>query len=67
MSKYLVTSDRLIWPRGTIIDTADLEHSNIDALLLAVTYPHTSPRNLLKLLLNQRTKLWQLAFISRTL
>ena len=33
MSKYLVNSDRLIWPRGTIIDTADLEHSNIDALL----------------------------------
>ncbi len=33
MSKYLVTSDRLIWPRGTVIDTADLEHSNIDALL----------------------------------
>ena len=33
MSKYLVTSNRLIWPNGTIIDTADLEHSNIDALL----------------------------------
>ena len=33
MSKYLVSSDRLIWPRGTVIDTADLEHSNIDALL----------------------------------
>ena len=33
MSKYLVNSDRLIWPNGTVIDTADLEHSNIDALL----------------------------------
>ena len=33
MSKYLVNSDRLIWPRGTAIDTADLKHSNIEALL----------------------------------
>ena len=33
MSKYLVNSDRLIWPSGTVIDTTDLEHSNIDALL----------------------------------
>ena len=40
MSKYLVNSDRLIWPRGTIIDTADLEHSNIDALLAG---GHISP------------------------
>jgi len=40
MSKYLVTSDRLIWPRDTVIDTADLEHSNIDVL---VAGGHISP------------------------
>jgi hypothetical protein len=33
MSKYRVTSDRLIWPRGTVIDTAELKHCNIDVLL----------------------------------
>ena len=33
MAMYIVTSDRLIWPRGTAIDTADLKHSNIEALL----------------------------------
>ena len=40
MSKYLVTSNRLIWPNGTIIDTADLEHSNIEVL---VSGGHISP------------------------
>jgi hypothetical protein len=33
MSKYRVTSDRLIWPRGTVIDTAELKHCNIHVLL----------------------------------
>jgi len=33
MSKYRVTSDRLIWPRGTIVYTAEMEHCNIDVLL----------------------------------
>ena len=35
MSKYRVTSDRLIWPRGTIVYTAEMvvENCNIDALL----------------------------------
>ena len=45
MSKYLVTSNRLIWPDGTVIDTADLEHSNIDAL---VTGGHISPHKATK-------------------
>ena len=36
----MVNSDRLIWPRGTIIDTADLENCNIDVL---VAGGHISP------------------------
>ena len=35
MSKYLVTSERLIWPRGTVIETIDLKRFKIDALIAA--------------------------------
>ena len=40
MSKYLVNSDRLIWPRGTVIDTTDLKRFKIDVL---VAGGHISP------------------------
>lgn len=33
MAMYIVTSDRLIWARGTAIDTAILKDCNIEALL----------------------------------
>jgi len=33
MAKYLVTSDRLIWARGTVLDATDLSDVNIEALV----------------------------------
>jgi hypothetical protein len=33
MATYIVTSDRLIWARGTVLDAAELVDVNIDGLI----------------------------------
>lgn len=33
MATYIVTSDRLIWKRGTVLDATDLVDVNIDGLI----------------------------------
>ncbi len=33
MATYIVTSDRLIWKRGTVLDVTDLVDVNIDGLI----------------------------------
>ena len=45
METYLVTSDRLIWARGAIVTTTDLEHVNVQAL---IDGGHLSPQGVKK-------------------